>query len=54
MENDKKQVTVIAATTPAAFQRDVNRALAEIDSPELVFDKNRPFVVYIIHDKLED
>lgn len=47
----KKQITVIAANNAAAFQREANRALNHINKPRLVFDRNRPYLLYIIHDE---
>ena len=46
----KKQITVIAANNAATFQREANRALLKIDRPRLVFDRNRPYLLYIVHD----
>lgn len=47
----KKQITVIAANNAAAFQREANRALAHINRPRLVFDRNRPYLLYIVYDE---
>lgn len=50
----KKQITVIAANNAAVFQREANRALNHITKPRLVFDRNRPYLLYIIHDETEE
>lgn len=47
----KKQIVVIAASNAAAFQREANRALNHIDRPRLIFDRNRPYLLYIVYDE---
>jgi len=50
----KKQITVIAANNAATFQREANRALSRIEWPRLIFDRNRPYLLYIIHDEISE
>ena len=54
MKPAKKQITVIAANTAASFQREANRALKHIEQPRFIFDRNRPYLLYIIHDETEE
>ena len=50
----KKQIAVIAANNAASFQREVNRALNHIDRPRLVFDRTRPYLLYIVYDETNE
>lgn len=54
MKPAKKQITVVVAPNATAFQREANRALKHIDRPRLVFDRNRPFLLYIVHDEINE
>ena len=54
MKPAKKQITVIAAPNAASFQREANRALKHIEQPRFIFDRNRPYLLYIIHDETEE
>ena len=54
MKPAKKQITVIAAGNATAFQREANRALKHIEQPRFIFDRNRPYLLYIIHDEIEE
>lgn len=47
----RKQIRVIAAGNATAFQRETNRALNHIEKPRLIFDRNRPYLVYIVYDE---
>lgn len=51
MKPAKKQITVIAANNAASFQREANRALKHIEKPRFIFDRNRPYLLYIVHDE---
>ena len=50
----RKQITVIAANNAAAFQREANRALKHIEKPRFIFDRNRPYLLYIIHNETNE
>lgn len=50
----RKQITVIAANNAAAFQREANRALKHIEKPRFIFDRNRPYLLYIVHNEIEE
>lgn len=50
----RKQITVIAANNAAAFQREANRALKHIEQPRFIFDRNRPYLLYIVHNEIEE
>ena len=49
-----KQITVITANNAASFERQVNRALKRIEQPRFIFDRNRPYLLYIIHNETEE
>ena len=51
MKPAKKQITVVVANNAASFQREANRALNHIDRPHLVFDRTRPYMLYIVYDE---
>ena len=46
----KKQITVISASNANLFEKQANRALSRIEQPRLVFDKTKPYLLYIVHD----
>lgn len=50
----KKQIAVIAANNAASFQREANRALNHIERPRLIFDSNRPYLLYIVYDEANE
>ncbi len=47
----KKQITVVVAPNATAFQREANRALKHINRPRLIFDRNRPYLLYIVYNE---
>ena len=51
MKPAKKQITVVVANNAASYQREANRALKHIEQPRFIFDRNRPYLLYIIHDE---
>lgn len=54
MDTTKKQITVIAASNAASFERQANRVLKRVDQPRLIFDKTRPYLLYIIHNEISE
>lgn len=54
MKPAKKQITVVTAGNAVSFQREANRALKRIDRPRLIFDRNRPYLLYIVHDEIKE
>ena len=54
MKPAKKQITVVAAGNAVSFQREANRALKHIERPRLIFDRNRPYLLYIVHDEINE
>lgn len=50
----KKQITVIVASNAASFERQANRLLDRVNRPRFVFDRNRPYLLYVIHDRIEE
>lgn len=49
-----KQVACISETNAAIFQEKVNSILATTSNPEVVFDRARPFTVYIFYSIKKD
>ena len=46
----KKQITVISAANANLFEKQANRALSRIEQPRLVFDKTKPYLLYIVNE----
>lgn len=50
MQLNKKQIKVIFADNAGIFEGKANQALNKINAPRLVFDRNRPYLLYIVYD----
>ena len=49
----KKQIKVIFADNAGIFEGKANRELSRIEAPRLVFDRNRPYLLYIVYDQTD-
>ena len=49
----KKQIKVIFADNAGIFEGKANQALSRIEAPRLVFDRNRPYLMYIVYDQTD-
>ena len=53
-EHKVRQLACIAEEDPQSFQDRVNAVLATKDNPEVILDKTRPYIAYILYEMRRD
>ena len=50
----KKQIKVIAESSANIFEKRANQLLSALDNPQIIFDRTRPYTIYVVYDAPTD
>ncbi len=50
----KKQIKVIAESSANIFEKRANQLLTKLDNPQIIFDRTRPYTIYVVYDAPAD